>query len=732
MHTGKTSSLRVIIFVMFFAVALSITASVTGYNAYMDEVAAHQVADIQLGKQCDKVILESRRLFNPAYSTVIMLGTTNTKLTDEPPAALYPQMQEIQLLLSILEQFPQLTSIYAGYDSGDFFEVISFMNAQAALRHGLSAPDTALFGLHNIRAEHLNDATLRTPVHMESWIWLAKDHSVIGSTAEHVTEYDPRVRPWYAKALTTHEIIQTDHYVFSPCSTLGFTVARRFGGEHPGVFAVDMTVHSISQFLQQQETNTRGLVFLFTEDGTLTGYPDPSKVVHHHTPQAGDSTKEISPVMLDSFDDPVAANAYSLFRQQGEYQHTSFTVQGEEWIARVTPLPAQTGLADRKEYVAVAVPLHNYTKILDQIRLESLLFAATVMLCIIPLLLYLSRRISKPLTLLADEMDEIRHFRLGSKTVIRSRIKEVAELATAFGTMRHTLGAFTRYLPKALVRQLVLSGIEPVLGGERRELSLLFTDVADFTRMSEHAKAETLMFKISRYFQVLGVPVLESGGTIDKYIGDGMMAFWNAPLPQEDHALRACEAALRCQAALKEQNAQWQAEGRNPMNTRFGLHAGECIVGNVGTSDRMNYTAIGAAVNIASRLEGLNKFYGTGILVSGSIEAKARSAFVFRSVDIASPRGATDPVQIFELLGTRTPFADDTACPPVRTEAALTEWETAVAEYRNMQFHAAFQRFSMLQSANTDDRLAVLYLERCRDALNNPPQAGWSPVVHHS
>ncbi|UZP66538.1 adenylate/guanylate cyclase domain-containing protein [Desulfovibrio mangrovi] len=732
MHTGKTSSLRVIIFVMFFAVALSITTSVAGYNAYMDEVAAHQMADIQLSKQCDKVILESSRLLDPAYSTVAMLGTTNTQLTDEPPAALSPQMQEVQLLLNILKRYPQLTSIYAGYDSGEFFEVISFIDGEAELRQGLTAPDNALFGLHNIRTEHLNDATLHTPVHVESWVWLAEDHSVIGNTAERVTEYDPRVRPWYTRALTSHEIIQTGYYVFAPGRELGFTVARRFGGEHPGVFAVDMTVHSISQFLQQQETNTKGLVFLFTEDGTLTGYPDPHKVVHRHPPRAGVATHEVSPVMLDSFDDPVAAKAYSLFRQQGEYLHNTFTVQGEEWIARVTPLPDQTGLAERKEYVAVAVPLHNYTRILDQIRLESLFFATTVMLCIIPLLLYLSRRISNPLTLLADEMDEIRHFRLGSKTVIRSRIKEVAELTTAFDTMRHTLGAFTRYLPKALVRQFVLSGIEPVLGGERRELSLLFSDVADFTRLSEHAKAETLMLKMSRYFQVLGTPVLESGGTIDKYIGDGMMAFWNAPLPQEDHALRACEAALRCQTALKEQNAQWQAEGRNTMVTRFGLHAGECIVGNVGTSDRMNYTAIGAAVNIASRLEGLNKLYGTGILVSGSIEEKARSAFVFRSVDIASPRGTTDPVQIFELLGTRIPLADGTTCPPIQTDDALAEWETAMAEYRSMQFHAAFQRFSMLQSVNTDDRLAALYLERCRDALSNPPEPDWSPVVHHS
>jgi adenylate cyclase len=189
--------------------------------------------------------------------------------------------------------------------------------------------------------------------------------------------------------------------------------------------------------------------------------------------------------------------------------------------------------------------------------------------------------------------------------------------------MRVGVHNFGRYVPKDLVRRLIDAGGVPMLGGERRELTIMFSDIAGFTTQSEQTPPEQLMRSISTYFDRMAEVLHAHQGVIDKFIGDAIMALWNAPAPDPEHVRNACRGVLACRGANLELNAALAAKGLPPLATRFGLHTGETVVGNVGGADRIQYTALGANVNLAARLEALNKYYRTTILVSEDTRRRA-------------------------------------------------------------------------------------------------------------
>ena len=215
---------------------------------------------------------------------------------------------------------------------------------------------------------------------------------------------------------------------------------------------------------------------------------------------------------------------------------------------------------------------------------------------------------------------------------------------------QRAIWSFARFVPKEIVRRVVDNSISTELGGVRQEISIVFTDVRGFTTIAESADPDVLMRQMSRYFTALTDAFLAEGGTVDKFIGDAVMVFWNAPDPQPDHVERACRAALAGRKAAEQLNTQFEAEGLPPFYTRFGIHVGEAVVGNLGSAERMNYTALGSPVNLASRLEGLNKEYGTTILVSEDVYARVRHRFQFRAIASVIAKGMTRETRVYELV----------------------------------------------------------------------------------
>jgi adenylate cyclase len=276
--------------------------------------------------------------------------------------------------------------------------------------------------------------------------------------------------------------------------------------------------------------------------------------------------------------------------------------------------------------------------------------------------------------------------------------------------------AMSRYVPVDLVRHLYETRQEPTLGGELRDVSIMFTDIQDFTRFAEEMSPDELARALGRYLELMTEAIHSQGGTIDKFIGDAIMAVWNAPRPSSDHAERACGAALACREAsrLLHESPDWT--GRPPFHTRFGIHRDCVLVGHFGAPDRMSYTALGDGVNLASRLEALNKQYGTAIMVSEAVRDAAHGAFAFRLLDRVAVKGKTRAVQVYELLG------------PSGAEEALSgivrSYEQALTAY----FAGRFDNALVLLEAQAQDGPSRVLAERCRALRVSPPPADWDGV----
>jgi adenylate cyclase len=278
---------------------------------------------------------------------------------------------------------------------------------------------------------------------------------------------------------------------------------------------------------------------------------------------------------------------------------------------------------------------------------------------------------------------------------------------------RYLRRAFGSYVSPDLVAELVRHPERLRLGGERRELTVLFSDIRGFTTLSEGLSPEELVSLLNRYLSPMTRLVLEEKGTLDKYIGDAVMALFNAPLELEDHPTRACSCAVRMLEALRELNETLTRDRLPAIAIGIGIHTGQAVVGNMGADNRFDYTAIGDSVNLASRLESLTKRYGVPVIVSGDTRQRSRGEFHFRELDLVRVKGKQQPVAIFELRG----------APYPRQE----QYDQALSLYRRGEFAAAEALFTELAGA-LDDRAARLYADRCGEYRRTPPPEGWDGV----
>jgi adenylate cyclase len=259
------------------------------------------------------------------------------------------------------------------------------------------------------------------------------------------------------------------------------------------------------------------------------------------------------------------------------------------------------------------------------------------------------------------------------------------------------------------------------LGGEELETTVLFADLEGFTQLSETMPPQTLIGLLNDYFTPMTQIIMSYRGTLDKYIGDALMALWGAPVPLPDHALRACWAALEMQQTMAELQADWQAQGLPPLVARLGLHTGPVVAGNVGSRERFNYTVLGDTVNLASRLEGVNKVYGTRIILSEETSQRVKDRLLVRELDLVQVKGRAQPVRIYELLG---------SFPPDGLPSWLDHFADGLQAYRNQQWEEASRAFGEVLLLKPGDRPTQMFLGRCRFFAVAPPPSDWQAVFN--
>ncbi len=594
-----------------FERATAISRSAAG--TFIDRVAAHG-AD-RIGAFIGGV--------GRLVDVVVQLPTVRTGTVADNPR-LYA------LFAAMLRENPQIYSLYAGYDDGDFLEMDLIARAAPATREAMRPPEGAVFRLVTItRTGETRTQTTR---------FLSDALATLGERQEPAT-YDPRQRPWY-KDVAHGSARVTGPYLFGS-GQIGYTLRAPVEGERRGVAASDILLGEIEEFLREQRLGETGIVFVFDDTGRVVAHPRMSELL-----KTDDGRIELprldSPGVVD-IRQPLAR-----WRQGGPAQQF-FEIGERTYVVafRVVPSDSPVGFN-----IAVVAPLDEFFGEVEAARLDLFKIALAFVAAVLPFAFLFGWMLSASLKKLVAQTDRIQKFELeeGSGR-IRSIIREIDDLGLSVATMRTVVQAFSSFVPKRLVQQLVETGDAFRLGGTRRAVTVMFTDITGFTEITENADPEQVMVQTSRYLATLSEVVMAHGGTVDKFVGDAVMAIWNAPADDADHVAHACAAALACREANRRLNEEFAREGWPAYRTRFGLHTGEAVVGNIGSADRMNYTVLGATVNLAARLEPLNKEYGTEILVSEAVEKRVRDRFVFRPVATVAPKGFEETVQVFELVG---------------------------------------------------------------------------------
>ena len=315
---------------------------------------------------------------------------------------------------------------------------------------------------------------------------------------------------------------------------------------------------------------------------------------------------------------------------------------------------------------------------------------------------------------MTGELRHVQRFELDRVQRHSSRLTELETLSGAIADMAGGLAAFRKYIPADLVRNLVNEGVEPRPGGSIRPMTVVFADIAGFTGLSERL-GDRIIPLLSSYLDLVSGEVNSHGGTIDKFIGDAVMAFWGAPAATPDHAVKACGAALACLRAVRD-SGPVDDQGR-PLKMRIGINSGDMLVGNIGSEVRLNYTVIGDAVNIASRLEGASKEYGTEIIIGEETRRLAGARIHVRELDRLTVYGRSGGLQIYELLA----MAEHGSGAP----RWVALYEAGLASYRARNFAAAMDCFQQALTERGDDPPSRIMIERCRQFLKTPPGEDW-------
>ena len=474
--------------------------------------------------------------------------------------------------------------------------------------------------------------------------------------------------------------------------------------ERQGVLAIIIEYSRLSHFLSQLQVGRTGTAFIFDGSGELVAAPDKD-------------ADELHPAHGQEALLPLAQMALADAGDDGRKQawRRRLTLNGAAYEVALTPLPFP-GWS-----LATVIPEAEFLGPVETTLRRLIIGLAAGALLAAALSAALARSvIAAPLSRVVGEIRHVENFALDQVRRHPSRLAEIASLSGAIAEMAAGLSAFRKFIPADLVRLLLRQGVEAKPGGSIQELTVMFIDIAGFTGLSERM-GDRIVPLLSKYLDVTSEMIVANGGTIDKFIGDAVMAFWGAPTAQQDHALLCCRAALACHRVI-ESSGHADDKGQ-PLQIRIGINSGRMLVGNIGSELRLNYTVIGDAVNVASRLESANKHYETQILIGTETRRLVERTMITREIDHIAVYGKTEGLAVYELIGSRE--AADGGDPH---EAWIARYEEGLLQFRKRDFLGAIRCFEAVLCERPHDRPAELMLDRSKLLRESGTDDKWSPV----
>jgi class 3 adenylate cyclase len=441
------------------------------------------------------------------------------------------------------------------------------------------------------------------------------------------------------------------------------------GVDFLGCATANITMDVLSGFLGNHRASAHSTTLIADRgNGKIIAFPDKQKGVHIENGVLKVAT-------LTDIDDPDVREAS---RQHARADADSFVFQsplnGEDLIAAFANFPDGFG---HPWQVITVTPIDDFVGTLK--ATNRLIMVVIIILTMIELFfIYIaSSRLSRPVENVSQQLQAIESLQFDVPASRPSNIREIARLEHAASLLRNSLKSFSSFVPLDIVRQLIKSGIPLTLGVEPRFLTIFFSDLENFSTHSETLAPDDLLLQISTYLEEVTAAISEEGGTVDKFIGDGVMAFWNAPIQRPDHVLRGCAGALRAARRMERVNDAWRAEGRPRIHIRIGLNCANVLVGNVGSSSRLSYTALGDGVNVAARLEGINKLFGTTICISDSIYDQVQADLLARPLKRVQVKGRKTEFMIYELFALRTSDDPDLAVRNRDEQLSAMTWQAS-------------------------------------------------------
>lgn len=537
----------------------------------------------------------------------------------------------------------------------------------------------------------------------------------------------------YLKAKEARNPIWTDAHTIRKGAEIvpGVTYAAPFygpEGELRGVTTVGFSTFAISEFLQKNPVGKEGFAFLIEkpskEEPRIISHPKPEILTGTVVNERG-ATQYVFVPFRKLSDERVASFMEHLSRNDPETQGDGFRIfrfsaGGTDYFGSYRKM---TGKEMPGWIIASIIPRKEIMGLVDRNNMETLMTGIVAFFLFLFASAWISGRIAKPLREIARESEAIGRFELDERPLGHSMIEEVDQLMVATDDMKRGLRSFGKYVPSDLVREILASGEEAELGGNKANLTVFFSDIEGFTPIAEQLSPEALVGHLAEYLGEMNQQICLEKGTVDKFIGDSIMAFWGAPAPNTEHALAACRAALLCQERLIVLRQKWKAEGKPLFAHRIGLNTGEVIVGNMGSSNRLNYTVVGDTVNTASRLEGINKYYGSQIIIGQSTHALVKDHFLTRPLDLLSVKGKQAGIKVYELMGTITTSEEK--------KIRIAEFTADAFEaYLSKCWDEAIKYYEKVLLLNSGDQAASLMLARSKQYREGHLPGDWNGIHH--
>ena len=543
--------------------------------------------------------------------------------------------------------------------------------------------------LHPELATRVINRNLQPPIEIKTI--RDENYRILSSEKKVNPEFDHRTRDWYKQA---REILGTrwsEPYIANTTkqTVVSGTHAIYLEKKFVGVVNLNIPLSELSEFMGSQQVSEHGIAFIVNTSGDLIGYPDKNLIKVKDNTNGNWRLGKINDLSQNWIKE--GWDHY----QKEKNDSFSYSAGGNTYLASFTQL-SEPSLSSWR--IGVIIPESDVTAVVDKTLVIALSVAGAIFLLSLYPLLWFARRLSNPIKELVEQTHQLRDFRLDNIRVVDSPIIEMNTLSNSIVSAAQGLKAFQKYIPAELVRQLMSTGDAIEVGGESRYLTMLFSDLQNFSTLSESTPSRELLLRVSGYFEIFVKAINEEKGYVDKFIGDAVMAFWGAPLLEHHHAYHACVAAIKAQRRMKIFNEGLLKEEKPELIVRIGLHSDAVLVGNVGSDEKLSYTVMGDGVNIASRLEGVNKDYGTTICVSHSLFKEAGERLWVRPIDLIQVKGRKGEFLIYELMGIR----DGTQ------ETTLSEYGQALCKKTEKAFFF-YSHANYVEAAKAYDSIALEY-----------------------